>query len=129
MSDAFVIGEASVEAETWSDAVRGEVSFRTLFGEQPTTPEFTAGVADLVPGGWLGHHRHQPGEIYYILDGEGIITIDGEEHVVTAATAIYIPGNSEHGIRNSGDSLLRFFYAFAVGGSFDQIEYRFTAEK
>ena len=128
MSDARIIDESNVEQETWSDAVRGQVSFRTLFGAQCRTPDFTAGVTDLEPGGWLGHHRHAPAELYYVLEGEGLLTVDGEEHRIAAGAAVYIPGNSEHAIANTGDAPLRFFYAFAVGGSFDQIEYRFTEE-
>ena len=128
MSDGLVVDEAGLEQETWSDPVRGEVGFRTLFGGDLTTTDFTAGVADLEVGGWLGHHRHEPSEIYYVLQGEGVLTIEGEEHAVRSGTAVYVPSNSEHGIRNTGDGLLRFFYAFAVG-SFDQIEYRFTAER
>jgi len=122
-----VLSETDVERETWADPVRGDVGFRTIFGGDTTTSEFTAGVTDLEPGGWLGHHRHRPAEIYYVLGGEGTLTIDGEDHAVTAGTAAYIPGNSEHGIRNTGDGPLRFFYVFAVG-SFAEIEYRFTAQ-
>jgi len=121
------VNESNVGVDTWSDAVRGEVAFRTIFGADPTTPEFTAGVTDLAPGGWLGHHRHEPAELYYVLQGEGILAVGGEEHAVNAGTAVYIPGNSEHGIRNTGSGHLRFFYAFAVG-SFDRIEYRFSAD-
>jgi quercetin dioxygenase-like cupin family protein len=128
VSDALVIEESNVEREIWSDAVRGELSFRTILGAQATTPEFTAGVTDLAPGGWFGHHRHEPAEIYYVLEGEGALAIDGEEFAVSAGTAAYIPGNREHGIRNTGDGALRFFYVFAVP-SVDQIEYRFTAEQ
>ena len=129
VSDALVINESDVERETWSDSVRGEVSFRTIFGAQPTTtPEFTAGVTELAPGAVLRHHRHKPAELYYVLEGEGTLAIDGEEHAVLAGTAAYIPGNSEHGIRNTGAAPLRFFYTFAVA-SFDQIDYHFTAEQ
>ena len=122
-----VIKESDVQQESWSDAIRGQVAFRTLFGEHPITPEFTAGTADLAPGGWLGHHRHEPAEMYYVLQGEGTLTIDGTEYAVGSGTAAYVPGNSEHGIRNTGEGSLRFIYVFAVG-SFDQIEYRFTEE-
>jgi len=122
-----VINESDVHRETWSDA-RGEVAFRTIFGAEPTPPEFTAGVTDLAPGGWLAHHRHEPAELYYVLLGEGALTIDGEQYTVTPGTAAYIPGDSEHGIRNTGTGPLRFFYAFAVG-SFEQIEYRFTGDE
>lgn len=128
VSDALVVNGSDGQRETWSDD-RGEVSFRTIFGADQITSEFTAGVADLGPGGWLGHHRHEPSEVYYVLSGAGIVVVDGEEYLVSAGKAVYIPSNSEHGIRNSGDDPLRFFYVFAVGGSFDQIEYRFTLEQ
>lgn len=128
VSDALVINESDVQQETWSDAVRGEVAFCTIFGAHPTTPQFTAGVADLAPGGWLGHHRHEPAELYYVLHGDGTLTIDGTEYAVGSGTAAYVPSNTEHGIRNTGEGSLRFLYVFAVD-SFDQIEYRFTADQ
>jgi quercetin dioxygenase-like cupin family protein len=128
MNRARVIHDADAEPESWSDPFRGEVAFRTLFGRADTRTSFTAGVTDLETGGWLGLHRHGPAEIYYVLTGEGTLTIDGEDHAVSAGTAAYIPGDSEHGIRNTGIGCLRFFYAFAVG-SFDDIEYRFTAQQ
>jgi quercetin dioxygenase-like cupin family protein len=126
MSEELVVHESTVEPETWSDADRGEVSFRTVFGAERVTSELIAGVTDLQPGGWLGHHRHTPAEIYYVLEGRGTLTIDGEKHEVVAGAAAYIPGNSEHGIRNTGDAPLRFFYVFAMGGPVDGIDYRFT---
>jgi mannose-6-phosphate isomerase-like protein (cupin superfamily) len=128
MSRARVVSESGVAPESWWDPVRGDLAFRTIFGTGTTTPDITAGVAELQPGGWLGHHRHEPAEVYYVLHGEGALHIDGEEHAVRAGTAAYIPGNSEHGIRNTGSDALRFFYTFAVG-SFDEVEYRFTGEE
>jgi quercetin dioxygenase-like cupin family protein len=126
VSDALVVGEDDVEPDAWSDPIRGEVGFRTLFGGALRTTDFTAGVTELEVGGWLGHHRHAPSEIYYVLGGEGTLSIDGRDHQVRVGTAAYIPGNSEHAIRNTGNDELRFFYVFAVG-SFEEIEYCFTA--
>lgn len=128
MSSARVVREDDVERTTWSDPIRGEVGFRTLFGGAVGTADFTVGVTELEVGGWLGHHRHEPAEIYYVLSGEGTLSIDGQDHPVRAGTAAYIPGNSEHAIRNTGSDQLRFFYVFAVG-SFGEIEYRFTTEQ
>jgi len=127
MSEALVRSATYVELEHWSDPVRGEMGFRNIFGGADTETDFSAGVTELEVGGWMGHHRHEPAEIYYVFTGEGVVTIDDEEHVVGAGTAVHIPGNSEHAIRNTGNGPLRLFYAFAVG-SLDQIEYRFTAE-
>jgi len=128
MSEPLVVHESDVEREDWSDPVRGEVGFRTLLGAAGGCGDFTAGVASLEPGGWLGLHRHDPPELYYLVGGEGTVVVDGEEHEVTAGTAVSVPGGSEHGIRNTGTVPLRFFYVFAVG-SFEEVEYRFTAER
>ena len=76
----------------------------------------------------MGLHRHQPAEIYYVFTVKGVVTIDDEEHAVTAGSAVHIPGNSEQAIRNTGNGPLRLFYAFAVG-SLDQIDYHFTAQE
>lgn len=128
MSKALVISEGDVESDAWSDPIRGDVAFRTIFGGAVTTADFTVGVADLEAGGWLGQHRHDPAEIYHVISGRGILSIDGQDREVGAGTVAYIPGNSEHGIRNTGSGRLRFFYAFAVG-SFEEIEYHFTADR
>ncbi len=40
---------------------------------------------------------------------------------------MFIPGDAEHGIRNTGGGTLRFVYAFATG-SIDDVVYRFSDE-
>ena len=124
---ATVVHDSAVPLERWSDPVRGEVGFRTLFGGDTATDSLTAGITEMEPGDWLGHHRHRPAEIYYVVAGRGTVELGGEEHPVRAGSAVFIPGDLEHGIRNTGTEPLRFFYAFAVG-SFADIEYRFSAD-
>jgi Cupin domain len=76
------------------------------------TRDLCSGVAGLEAGGWLGLHRHAAAEVYQVLTGQGVVFLDGAEHVVQAGTAVYIPSNSEHGIRNIGDDLLEFVYVY-----------------
>ena len=124
----IVLREHDAAPEFWNDGAKGVLSFRTLFSAGTTeTRSLTAGVADLESGHWLGLHRHTPAEVYYVVAGDGIVSLDGVEHSVSAGTAVFIPGNAEHGIRNTGPAPLRFFYAFAVD-SFDDIEYQFTQQ-
>jgi mannose-6-phosphate isomerase-like protein (cupin superfamily) len=125
-SRATVRAPSDVPVVRWSDAVRGEVGFRTLFGDDTTeTDSLTAGVTEMEPGDWLGRHRHDPAEVYYIIEGDGTVVLDGDELAVGSGSAVFIPGNLEHGIRNTGDRVLRFFYAFPVS-SFADVDYRFT---
>jgi mannose-6-phosphate isomerase-like protein (cupin superfamily) len=53
-------------------------------------------------------HRLKTSEVYYILQGEGIIYVDDESAAVHAGQAIYIPPNSTQHIKNTGDSDLQF---------------------
>ena len=43
------------------------------------TDGLTAGIAQLEPGGHLALHRHDPAELYFLLEGEAVVTIDGAE--------------------------------------------------
>ena len=122
----LVISESDVARDSWDDTIKGVLGFRTLFSAGTTaTLALTAGVADLNAGDWLGLHRHTPAEIYYIVQGHGTVTLDGADYPASAGTAVYIPGGTEHAIRNTGPTPLRFFYAFAVD-SFDDVTYRFS---
>lgn len=122
----YVLAEADAAADGWDDATHGRVSWRTLFSAD-TFPSaaLSGGIGYLEPGGALALHRHAPAEIYFILDGHPVVTIDGVEHAVGPNAGVFIPGDAEHGIRNDGGTPVRFFYAFAVD-RFSTIEYRFS---
>lgn len=109
----------------WNDPLHGKVSWHTLLsGDVTPTEGLTGGVAVLEPGDHLNVHRHEPPELYFIFEGEGIVTLDGTEKPVRAGHAVFIPGNALHGIRNDGAAVLRFFYAFPRD-SFADVTYIF----
>jgi quercetin dioxygenase-like cupin family protein len=117
--------EADVAEVTWDDQ-RGRVSFRSLIdGDETATSHLTFGTAILEPGGSLAPHRHPPAEIYYILAGSAVMTIDGARYDASAGTGIFIPGNAEHGIVNASQQTVKFLYAFAVD-RFSDVAYKFT---
>ena len=60
------------------------------------------------PGQTSKPHKLKTSEVYYILEGEGIMHINGESERVKPGQAIYIPPNSKQYIRNSGRSDLKF---------------------
>lgn len=53
-------------------------------------------------------HRHERSEeIYYILEGDGIMRLGDDEFAVAAGDAVCIPPSSPHNIRNSGAQPLK----------------------
>lgn len=53
-------------------------------------------------------HMLKTSEVYYILEGEGIMHIDNENTKVKSGQAIYIPPNSKQFIENTGRNDLKF---------------------
>ncbi|WP_309067422.1 cupin domain-containing protein [Microbacterium sp.] len=110
------------QEEVWTDA-RGNISFRTAIGDGTTdTADLCSGVAVIEPGGWLSLHRHEAPEIYQVLSGVGEVSLDGVKHAVRAGSAVYIPSNHEHGIRNTGSTVLEFVYVYETD-SIEDVEY------
>jgi quercetin dioxygenase-like cupin family protein len=124
---AVVVRDEDVEVKRWEHPLRGHLGFRPLVGTTADTNELTAGVAELEPGGWLGTHRHRPAEVYHVLTGTGVLVAGEDAHVVRTGSTVWIPGDLEHGIRNTGHSALRLFYVFAVDSD-DQVQYRFMPD-
>ena len=56
----------------------------------------------------LPHKLKKSVEIYYIIEGEGIMHIDNESTEVNPGDAIYIPSESAQWIENTGDDHLKF---------------------
>ena len=122
-----VVHEADCELEGWDDAIRGTIVWRTLLsGDRTPTSQLTLGVTEVGRGQPYPFipHRHAQAEIYYVLSGEGVVSIDGIEQPLRAGSSVFIPGNIWHGARNTGDDVLRLLYVFATD-SFSDVEYVF----
>jgi len=64
--------------------------------------------AMLKPGKTSLPHKMKTSEVYYILEGEGIMHIDNETSKVFPRQAICIPPNAVQYIHNCGNSDLKF---------------------
>ena len=53
-------------------------------------------------------HKLKTSEVYYILNGEGVMHIDNESEKVRPGQAIYIPPDKKQYIHNTGNSDLIF---------------------
>lgn len=53
-------------------------------------------------------HKLKTSEVYYILEGEGVMSINDESAAVHVGQAIYIPPNAKQYIHNFGHSDLKF---------------------
>ncbi|HSB78778.1 MAG TPA: cupin domain-containing protein [Candidatus Methylomirabilis sp.] len=67
------------------------------------TRHFDFRISSYQPKGFAEVHVHECAEnIYYILQGRGIVELDGERHLVEPHMVIHIPPGVRHGIFNTG---------------------------
>lgn len=78
--------------EGWNDE-RGELTRRPLFSADSTfTDHLVTGIAQLRQDGFLALHWHEQAETYYVLAGEGVVTLAGAEHRCAPVPPCSSPG-------------------------------------
>jgi mannose-6-phosphate isomerase-like protein (cupin superfamily) len=56
----------------------------------------------LKPGSGIGYHEQKEDEIYYVLSGRGMMTVDGKSFEVDPGTAVLTRPGSSHGLKQMG---------------------------
>ncbi|MBN1533162.1 MAG: cupin domain-containing protein [Spirochaetes bacterium] len=79
-------------------------------------------LVEMQPGGLQHRHSHEPEQMYYILQGSGIMTVDGSEEEVAAGDCVFIPSGSTHGLVNTGAVLLRYLSAASPSFSAEECD-------
>lgn len=77
----------------------------------------------LAPGTEEGEHVHLEGdddscsthssdELYVVVHGEVVVTVDGEREVLRSGDAVYAPHGSRHGVANESDAPAELILVF-----------------
>lgn len=62
----------------------------------------------LEPGAVIGEHPHTGDEeVYFVVEGHGVMTLDGAEHPIGPGDVSLVQSGHTHGIRNSTDGQMR----------------------
>ena len=56
----------------------------------------------LKPGSGIGYHEQKEDEIYYVLSGRGMMTVDDKSFEVGPGTAVLTRPGSSHGLKQTG---------------------------
>jgi len=72
------------------------------------------GVVEVDPGHHTSLHRHNCEEVYFILEGKGILEIEGKKYEIEEGDAVFIKEGQAHRVFNT-DPKRKLRYV-AVGG-------------
>jgi mannose-6-phosphate isomerase-like protein (cupin superfamily) len=71
----------------------------------------------LIPPGRAPNHFHRYDEVIYVLEGEGVLEIDGEQAPIGPGSCIHLPSTLVHCLANTGGRELRVLGVFRPAGS------------
>ncbi len=88
---------------------KGFIVFREIFGSKNFKSQLEFFHETYVkPNSTIGYHRHEGNEeIYYIVGGQGLMNVDGEEKIVDPGDAVITQSGSSHGLKNIGKKDLK----------------------
>jgi mannose-6-phosphate isomerase-like protein (cupin superfamily) len=78
-----------------------------------STKGIQAGIIRLHPGENDTQESHSVDEIYYVIEGNGFIKLDGKDHEIKQGTCIFVPAKADHRFHGNKQDLVIFY---ALGG-------------
>ena len=111
-TEAAVVRPAEQEAR----AATGDRSFRVVIDPASGCGAVTQFVG-FVPPGRAPDHLHEYDEVIYVLEGRGVLHMDGVSTPFGAGTTIHLPPRLVHCLENVGDDRLVVLGAFTPAGS------------
>jgi len=70
---------------------------------------------EVAGGGRVDPHSHPTHEFYYVLNGRGIMTIEGVDREIAQGDLVYIPPDKVHHLRPVSDNAPIHCFCFAIG--------------
>jgi mannose-6-phosphate isomerase-like protein (cupin superfamily) len=99
----FVRNIAEVEWRQFPDHFGGALSKPLVMSETAKSKHIDYRISAYQPMAYVARHSHKVQEqVYHVIEGEGLMEIAGESHVVRKHDFIYLPPGVEHMISNTG---------------------------
>jgi mannose-6-phosphate isomerase-like protein (cupin superfamily) len=89
--------------------------FRYLVNQDLGCPDVTQFLG-LIPPGRAPLHSHTYDEVIYVVEGEGVLHLGGEEVAITVGSCIHLPPLEEHCLENTGSTTMRVLGVFHPSG-------------
>ena len=85
-----------------------DAAMKALVGPEQGWEDHVMRVVEVGRDGFTPRHAHPWPHINYMLEGNGVLYLDGREHEVAPGAYAYIPAGKEHQFRNAGSGTFRF---------------------
>jgi quercetin dioxygenase-like cupin family protein len=106
----------AAESEPWVPIEPSKgfaLKLKYLFDPPRGAPDLVVGLGHHEAGHHYTLHHHEPAEVYYILEGSGVVHVGEEAFEVESGSMVYVPPMARHGIDTS-DTLLKHYWIYGL---------------
>lgn len=89
---------------------------KVLIGPDQGWGDHVMRVFEIEAGGFTPRHAHAWPHINYVLEGEGLLFLNGKENPISAGSYAYVPGGEMHQFQNTGNQSLKFICIVTLDG-------------
>lgn len=101
--------ENCVNRLSWEDTIQTKAGYQYWFFDKDFIDGRTLKMSVVAPqSATHAPHTHDEDEFFFVLEGTAEFYLDGQVAVGEKYSAFYCPRNVEHGIRNIGDTELKY---------------------
>jgi len=106
---AFVAQMARVPWQEFPGHFGGALSKALVGPDNSGTRRIDFRISSYAPMAYVAEHVHKMQEqIYYVLEGQGVLTLDKASHLMSAHDYVYVPPGVHHSFTNTGLASLVF---------------------
>lgn len=81
---------------------------KAVVGDKEGWQDHVLRIVELDKAGYTPKHAHPWPHINYMIEGTGILHLDGKDEPVEPGSYAYVPPDTMHQFRNTGDQPFRF---------------------
>lgn len=104
----IVANEKDVLATTIDHPEVRHARMKVLVGPEQGWEDHVMRMIELEADGFTPHHAHDWPHINYMVEGSGILHMNGKDTTVSAGGYAYVPAGTVHQFRNNGPGVFRF---------------------
>jgi mannose-6-phosphate isomerase-like protein (cupin superfamily) len=108
-SVALVEKMANIPWQQFPGHFGGALSKALVGPDNVGTEKIDFRISRYAPAAFVEEHVHQIQEqVYYVLEGEGVLTTDDQKHLMRPNDYVYVPPGVRHSFANTGTNGLVF---------------------
>lgn len=105
----MIVGhEKDVDANLMNAPEIKDAAMKALVSPEEGWDDHVMRVVEVGADGYTPFHTHPWPHINYILEGEGFLHMDGQDHAVTQGSYAFVPGGIKHQFKNAGKEQFKF---------------------